>query len=227
MKGPDQLARTIAVRESRPDQLPLGSRAGARPRRGARGHSREREQAGEARADPGAISTRLCAALAAAGIESLWAHQADTLEAARLSGHAIVTRAPRQRQVARVQPSGPRHPGERPALAPSTSTRRRRSRRTRPATSRALRPGGPARGDLRRRHAARGAAAIRRRSNLDPHEPGHAPRRRSAEPPPRGETCSPTSRWVVVDEAHVYRGVFGSHVANAGTSAVPGVHRHR
>ena len=29
-----------------------------------------------------------------------------------------------------------------------------------------------------------------------------------------GGTCSPTSRYVVVDEAHVYRGVFGSHVGN-------------
>ena len=29
-----------------------------------------------------------------------------------------------------------------------------------------------------------------------------------------GATSSPTSRFVVVDEAHVYRGVFGSHVAN-------------
>ena len=29
-----------------------------------------------------------------------------------------------------------------------------------------------------------------------------------------GATCSRTSRYVVVDEAHVYRGVFGSHVGN-------------
>ena len=34
------------------------------------------------------------------------------------------------------------------------------------------------------------------------------------QPRARGATSSPTSRVVVVDEAHVYRGVFGSHVAN-------------
>ncbi len=29
-----------------------------------------------------------------------------------------------------------------------------------------------------------------------------------------GATSSPTCSWVVIDEAHTYRGVFGSHVAN-------------
>ena len=36
-----------------------------------------------------------------------------------------------------------------------------------------------------------------------------------------GATCSRTSRYVVVDEAHVYRGVFGSHVAQRAPPAAP------
>src|SRR5215204_1929382 len=52
--------------------------------------SREREQAGLAEPIPDDLHPALLEGLAAAGIESLWAHQADALEAAR-RGHAIVT----------------------------------------------------------------------------------------------------------------------------------------
>ena len=37
--------------------------------------------------------------------------------------------------------------------------------------------------------------------------------RHPAQPPVSGRTSSGTWRYVVVDEAHIYRGVFGSHVA--------------
>ena len=47
-----------------------------------------------------------------------------------------------------------------------------------------------------------------------PHEPRHAARRDPPQPPRVGATSSPNLAVVVVDEAHVYRGVFGSHVAN-------------
>ena len=47
-----------------------------------------------------------------------------------------------------------------------------------------------------------------------PHQPGHAARRDPAQPRARGATSSRNLAVVVIDEAHVYRGVFGSHVAN-------------
>ena len=47
----------------------------------------------------------------------------------------------------------------------------------------------------------------------DPDQPGHAPRRRPSAHDRWGDVLS-NLRYVVVDEAHVYRGVFGSHVAN-------------
>ena len=46
-----------------------------------------------------------------------------------------------------------------------------------------------------------------------PLQPRHAPRRRAAAPRPLGRRAH-NLRYVVVDEAHVYRGVFGSHVGN-------------
>ena len=52
--------------------------------------SREREQAGLSEPIPDDLHPAVLDGLAAAGIESLWAHQADTLEAAR-RGHTIVT----------------------------------------------------------------------------------------------------------------------------------------
>ena len=52
--------------------------------------SREREQAGLSEPIPDDLHPAVLEGLAAAGIESLWAHQSDTLEAAR-RGHAIVT----------------------------------------------------------------------------------------------------------------------------------------
>ena len=99
------------------------------------------------------------------------------------------------------------------APARSTSTRPRRSRRTRRARWRARLPGAAA-GDLRRRHAARASAPrSAARANLVLTNPdmlhvGILPNHR------RGATCSANLAAVVVDEAHVYRGVFGSHVAN-------------
>ena len=68
--------------------------------------------------------------------------------------------------------------------------------------------------DLRRRHPARGPAGDPPALEPRPDQPGHAQRRRARPTTRAGATSSPTSRWVVVDEAHTYRGVFGSHVAN-------------
>jgi DEAD/DEAH box helicase domain-containing protein len=52
--------------------------------------SRERAQAGVTAAIPSDLHPALIEALSAAGIEALWSHQADALEAAR-RGHTIVS----------------------------------------------------------------------------------------------------------------------------------------
>ena len=63
--------------------------------------------------------------------------------------------------------------------------------------------------------ATRGRAPLADPQVVEPHpdQPGHAPRGRPAAPRPLGGRLS-NLRYVVVDEAHVYRGVFGSHVGN-------------
>ena len=69
-------------------------------------------------------------------------------------------------------------------------------------------------GDLRRRHAARrSASAIRKRSNLILTNPDMLHVGILPHHPAWGELFANLA-FVVVDEAHVYRGVFGSHVAN-------------
>ena len=97
--------------------------------------------------------------------------------------------------------------------ARSTSTRPRRSRRTRRASSHEI-------GGRYLRHAIYDGdtpreerRAIRQRSNLILTNPdmlhvGVLPNHRAW-----GDVLANLA-WVVVDEAHVYRGVFGSHVAN-------------
>ena len=57
----------------------------------------------------------------------------------------------------------------------------------------ALGPAAAAPRDLRRRHAARGAAADPAALEPDPHQPRHAPRRRSCPTTRAGATSSPTS----------------------------------
>ena len=80
------------------------------------------------------------------------------------------------------------------------------------ALARAPAEGAPAR-DLRRRHAGRAALAVREWANLILTNPdmlhvGILPHHE------RWGDVLHNLRYVVVDEAHVYRGVFGSHVAN-------------
>ena len=107
--------------------------------------------------------------------------------------------------------------GDRPRperRARSTSTRPRRWPRTRPASSASCARPGLRAGDLRRRHPEGGA---RRRSaarsnlvltNPDMLHVGVLPNHKSW-----GDFFA-NLEWVVIDEAHTYRGVFGSHVAN-------------
>ena len=92
----------------------------------------------------------------------------------------------RVRQEPRLQPPRPRR-----------HRRRRQASRALPLPDQGPRPGpgaearraatpGPARGDLRRRHPARGAARDPPPQQPRPHQPRHAPRRAAAQPPQLG-----------------------------------------
>ena len=188
-----------------------GARTG--PRGGARG---ERPASASRRAcrsrSPTTCTRRSWRASTRPGIEALWAHQADALEAAR-RGHAIVTTG---------TASGKSLAFNLPVLDTLASDVAARAFYLYPTKALAQdqarglaqhRREVPAPRDLRRRHAARGAPRDPPALEPDPHEPGHAARRRAAEPPPWGDVLANLA-WIVVDEAHVYRGVFGSHVAN-------------
>ena len=152
-------------------------------------------------------------ALARAGVERLYSHQREALER---RGVIEPGRSPAAPPRARASPSTCRSSTASPATrsgAPSTSTRPRRSPRTRRASSRELRPPGLREaiydGDTPREERP----AIRRRSNLVLTNPdmlhvGLLPNHKAW-----GDFLANLG-WVVVDEAHTYRGVFGSHVAN-------------
>src|SRR5918995_1037755 len=174
--------------------------------------SREREQAGLAEPIPDDLHPALLEGLAAAGIESLWAHQADALEAAR-RGHAIVTTG---------TASGKSLAFNLPVLDTLASDVAARAFYLYPTKALAQdQARGLARvGGKYLRHAIYDGdtpreerRAIRQRSNLILTNPdmlhvGMLPNHRSW-----GDVLANLA-WVVVDEAHVYRGVFGSHVAN-------------
>ena len=174
--------------------------------------AREREQAGLAEPIPDDLHPALREGLAAAGIEALWAHQADALEAAR-RGHAIVTTG---------TASGKSLAFNLPVLDTLASDVAARAFYLYPTKALAqdqarglARIGGKYLrqaiydGDTPREERR----AVRQRSNLILTNPdmlhvGVLPNHRSW-----GDVLANLA-WIVVDEAHVYRGVFGSHVAN-------------
>jgi DEAD/DEAH box helicase domain-containing protein len=150
--------------------------------------------------------------LGRAGIERLWSHQADAFEAAR-TGHVMVTTG---------TASGKSLAFNLPVLHTLASDMRARALYLYPTKALAQ--------DQARKLAQQGGrylrhaiydgdtprderAAIRQRSNLILTNPdmlhiGVLPNHRTW-----GDVLANLA-WVVVDEAHVYRGVFGSHVAN-------------
>ena len=117
-------------------------------------------------------------------------------------------------QEPRLQPAGARrHRPRAEARAPSTSTRPRRSPRTRRASWRSCARPACARRSTTATPRASERPAIRRAATSS--SPTRTCSTSASCPTTRaGATSSPTSSWVVVDEAHTYRGVFGSHVAN-------------
>jgi DEAD/DEAH box helicase domain-containing protein len=182
----------------RGEQLVTTAREGARP--------------GIPAALPDDLHPSLAKALEQAGIEQLWSHQRDTLDAAR-QGHAIVTTG---------TASGKSLAFNLPVLDTLATDPRARALYLYPTKAlaqdqaRALaRIGGRYLrhaiydGDTPREERK----AIRQRSNLILTNPdmlhlGVLPNHDSW-----GDVLSNLA-WIVVDEAHVYRGVFGSHVAN-------------
>ena len=162
---------------------------------------------------PGTLDPRLTAALARTGVRGLYSHQAEALEAAR-QGNVVVTSG---------TASGKSMSFNLPVLDGLVSDPRARALYLYPtkalAQDQARKLGelglhselAPAiyDGDTRREDRA----AIRSRANLILTNPdmlhyGVIPHHK------RWDRFLANLRWVVVDEAHTYRGVFGSHVAN-------------
>jgi DEAD/DEAH box helicase domain-containing protein len=184
---------------------------------------REEPRPGVTAPVPNALHPAVREGLDAAGIDALWSHQADALEAA-VRGHTIVTTG---------TASGKSLAFSLPVLhtlAADPSARALYLYPTKALAQDQARKLGALRGDLSRgtprgdgrflRHAIYDGdtpreerQAIRRRSNLILTNPdmlhvGVLPNHQTW-----GDVLANLA-WVVVDEAHVYRGVFGSHVAN-------------
>jgi DEAD/DEAH box helicase domain-containing protein len=174
--------------------------------------AREGASPGAAAPVPDALHPALREGLAAAGIDSLWSHQADALEAA-MRGHTIVTTG---------TASGKSLAFNLPVLHTLASDPSARAIYLYPTKALAqdqARKLGEIGGGFLRYDIYDGdtpqedRAAIRRRSNLILTNPdmlhvGVLPNHQVW-----GDVLANLA-WVVVDEAHVYRGVFGSHVAN-------------
>jgi DEAD/DEAH box helicase domain-containing protein len=161
---------------------------------------------------PDALHPALREGLEAAGIDSLWSHQADALEAA-MRGHTIVTTGTASgKSLAFNLPvlhTLAADPSARALyLYPTKALAQDQARKLGELGGRFLRHA-IYDGDTPREERL----AIRRRSNLILTNPdmlhvGVLPNHRGW-----GDVLANLA-WVVVDEAHVYRGVFGSHVAN-------------
>ncbi len=161
---------------------------------------------------PDHLHPALLEALGSAGIEQLWSHQADTLEAAH-RGHTIVTTGTASGKSLAfnlpVLDTLATDPSARALyLYPTKALAQDQARALARIGGRFLRQaiydGDTPKEDRR---------AIRQRSNLILTNPdmlhvGVLPNHASW-----GDLLANLA-WIVVDEAHVYRGVFGSHVAN-------------
>ena len=161
---------------------------------------------------PGSLAPELAAALPAAGIGALYSHQAQALEAAGAGNVIITSGTASGKSLSFNLPVLDRLVGDRAARAlylyPTKALAQDQARKL------------SALGLGQLRHAIYDGDTprddrpqIRRRSNLVLTNPdmlhvGVLPHHRSW-----GDFLAGLE-WVVVDEAHTYRGVFGSHVAN-------------
>jgi DEAD/DEAH box helicase domain-containing protein len=174
--------------------------------------SSEAERPAKPVAMPSSLDTGLVEALGRAGIERLYSHQRDALRAAAESNLAITSGTASGKSLAFNLPvlDGIARDAKRRALYlyPTKALAQDQARKLA-----ALRPPGLREaiydGDTPREERP----AIRRRNNLVLTNPdmlhvGVLPHHKSW-----GDFLANLG-WVVVDEAHTYRGVFGSHVAN-------------
>jgi DEAD/DEAH box helicase domain-containing protein len=174
--------------------------------------SSERAQAGLAEPLPDDLHSVVREGLDRVGIEAIWAHQADAFEATR-RGHAIVTTGTASgKSLAFNLPVLDTLATDLAARAfylyPTKALAQDQARALARLGGRYLRHA-IYDGDTPREERRQ----IRQRSNLVLTNPdmlhvGVLPNHRSW-----GDVLANLA-WVVVDEAHVYRGVFGSHVAN-------------
>ena len=174
--------------------------------------SREEPRRGVPTALPAELHPAVAEALGAAGIEALWSHQADVFEESR-RGHTIVTTGTASGKSLAfnlpVLDTLAADPSARAIyLYPTKALAQDQARKLSELGGRFLRHA-IYDGDTPREERR----AIRGRSNLILTNPdmlhvGVLPNHSSW-----GDVLANLA-WVVVDEAHVYRGVFGSHVAN-------------
>jgi DEAD/DEAH box helicase domain-containing protein len=161
---------------------------------------------------PGSVASELASGLRTAGIVELYSHQLEALEAAR-AGNAIITSGTASGKSLGfnlpVLDELARDPRARalylyPTKALAQDQARKLAELRLPSLRHAIYDGDTPREDR---------PAVRRRANLVLTNPdmlsmGVLPHHKGW-----GELLAGL-RWVVVDEAHTYRGVFGSHVAN-------------
>jgi DEAD/DEAH box helicase domain-containing protein len=174
--------------------------------------SREAARPGMVTALPEDVHPSLLEALAGSGIDSLWSHQADALESARRCHTIVTTGTGGGKSLAFNLPVLDTLATDLAARAfylyPTKALAQDQARKLSQLGGRFLRHA-IYDGDTPREERR----AIRQRSNLILTNPdmlhvGVLPNHRSW-----GDVLANLA-WVVVDEAHVYRGVFGSHVAN-------------
>jgi DEAD/DEAH box helicase domain-containing protein len=161
---------------------------------------------------PEDVHPALLEALAGVGIETLWSHQADAFESSR-QGHTIVTTGTASGKslafnLPVLDTLATDFSSRAFYLYPTKALAQDQARKLSELGGRFLRHA-IYDGDTPREERR----AIRQRSNLILTNPdmlhvGVLPNHRSW-----GDVLANLA-WVVVDEAHVYRGVFGSHVAN-------------
>ena len=162
---------------------------------------------------PAGLHPRVAGALAARGITSLYVHQAETWEAARRGEHVIVTTGTASgKSLAFTLPvldAVAQDPSSRALyLYPTKALAQDQARSLAAYRLPGLRPA-IYDGDTpveRRRHVRRSANVVL--TNPDMLHVGVLPHH------DRWGDLLHNLRYVVVDEAHVYRGVFGSHVGN-------------